>query len=59
MLLQTVANIGYAVVGFTIATVLVCRYNGRRGLPMKWFFYAYYPLHLLVIWALDEVLTLL
>lgn len=59
VLLQTIANIGYAVVGFTIATVLVCRYNGRRGLPMKWFFYAYYPLHLLAIWALDEVLTAL
>lgn len=59
VLLKTVANIGYAVVGFTVATVLICRYNGRRGRPMKWFFYAYYPLHLLAIWALDEVLTAL
>lgn len=58
-LLKTVANIGYALVGFTLATVLICRYNGKRGYPMKWFFYAYYPLHMLVIWALNEALKLL
>lgn len=58
-LLSTIASAGYAVVGFTIATVLICLYNGKRGRPMKWFFYAYYPLHLLVIWGLDELITLL
>lgn len=58
-LLSTIASAGYAVVGFTIATVLICLYNGKRGRPMKLFFYAYYPLHLLVIWGLDELITLL
>lgn len=57
MLISCVAKIGYALVGFTLATVLLCQYNGLRGRPMKWFFYAYYPLHLLVIWAVGEVLT--
>lgn len=58
-LMQAIANMGYALVGFTLATVLICRYNGKRGRSMKWFFYAYYPLHLFVIWALNEVLTAL
>ena len=58
-LLSTIASTGYAVVGFTIATVLICLYNGKRGRPMKWFFYAYYPLHLLVIWLIDELITML
>lgn len=58
-LLSTIASTGYAVVGFTIATVLICLYNGKRGRPMKWFFYAYYPLHLLAIWLLDELITML
>lgn len=58
-LFSSLASTGYAVVGFTIATVLICLYNGKRGRPMKWFFYAYYPLHLLIIWLIDELITLL
>ncbi len=58
-LMNTIASMGYALVGFTLATVLICRYNGQRGRSMKWFFYAYYPAHLLVIWLLNEVLTTL
>ncbi len=56
-LLQCLANLGYALVGFTIATICLCRYNGTRGRSMKWFFYAYYPLHLLAIWSMHEVLA--
>lgn len=44
-------NLLYAGVGFSIADLLISRYDGRRGLPMKWFFYGFYPLHLAVIWA--------
>ncbi len=51
------AKIGYAIVGYTIATIFLCRYNGKRGRSMKWFFYAYYPLHLLVIWAVKEIIV--
>lgn len=56
-LMSSLAAVGYAVVGYTIATIFLCRYNGKRGRPMKWFFYAYYPLHLLVIWAIHELIT--
>ncbi len=52
-------NIGYALVGFTLAAVALCHYDGRRGRPLKWFFYVYYPLHLLVIWALYQALLVL
>ena len=29
--------------------LLLSRYNGEKGLPLKWIFYLYYPLHLTVI----------
>lgn len=47
---------GYATIGYSIATVLLCGYRGRRGRPMKWFFYAYYPLHLFAIWIAAVIL---
>lgn len=39
----------YPIVGCTLTIPLLCAYRGRRGLPMKWFFYAYYPLHIAVL----------
>lgn len=50
---------GYALVGFTLAAIVICRYNGQRGFPLKWAFYAYYPLHLLVIWAVHQAVLCL
>lgn len=49
-------NIGYALVGFTLAIVVLSCYNGQRGRPMKWFFYGYYPAHLLIIWLVRAFL---
>ncbi len=43
-------SVGYALVGFGLATLLLLAYNGRRGRPLKWFFYCYYPAHLALIW---------
>ncbi|WP_080801345.1 TraX family protein [Arabiibacter massiliensis] len=39
----------YGLVGCTLAIPLLLAYNGARGRSMKWFFYAYYPLHILVL----------
>lgn len=39
----------YSLVGCTLAIPLLLSYNGQRGRPMKWFFYAYYPAHILVL----------
>lgn len=58
-LFTQVCQLGYALVGFALATVLLLRYNGRRGRPLKWAFYLYYPAHLLVIWLVREALTAL
>ncbi|WP_371808820.1 TraX family protein [Adlercreutzia sp. ZJ473] len=44
-------ELGYACVGFLFAAAFITRYRGRRGRPLKWFFYAYYPAHLSVIAA--------
>lgn len=48
--------LGYYTVGFGLATILMLNYNGQRGRPLKWFFYGYYPAHLLVLWALATLL---
>lgn len=58
-LLTQVCQLGYALVGFTLATILLLRYNGHRGRPLKWAFYAYYPVHLLVIWLVRTALATL
>lgn len=35
-----------------LATPLIRRYNGQRGLKMKYFFYIFYPAHLLLLWVI-------
>ena len=39
----------YPLVGCPATIPLLYAYRGRRGLPMKWFFYAYYPAHIAVL----------
>lgn len=49
-------EMGYAVLGCGCAGVLLNRYNGKRGRSLKWFFYAYYPAHLFIIWIISRAL---
>ncbi len=39
----------YAFLGCGADIPLLFAYNGQRGRSMKWFFYAYYPLHIAVL----------
>ena len=50
------ATVFFALVGFFFGSALITRYDGRRGRPMKWFFYAYYPGHLAVIWLMSMLI---
>jgi hypothetical protein len=36
-----------------IPVVLVAFYNGKRGMDMKWFFYAAYPVHLGILYYIN------
>ena len=42
--------------GASLACVPILLYNGKRGRPMKWTFYVYYPAHLLALVLIREAL---
>ena len=48
----------YALVGIPVAGTLLLLYNGKRGKPLKWFFYAYYPGHIAVLGLIQSFSTL-
>ncbi|NGM17709.1 conjugal transfer protein TraX [Eggerthellaceae bacterium zg-893] len=47
--LMTLSFALYALLGSAADMPLLMAYDGRRGRPMKWFFYAYYPAHIAVL----------
>ncbi|MBP5314124.1 MAG: conjugal transfer protein TraX [Eggerthellaceae bacterium] len=59
LLVEVLSQVLYYVFGFTLAFVLMRLYNGQRGPGgsfHKWFFYVYYPAHLLVLWLIATLL---
>ena len=42
----------YPAIGCTAAIPLTKSYNGTRGRPLKWLFYAYYPAHIAILGTL-------
>ena len=54
----TMLDVMHGVQWFSLATVVVLAfYNGERGKwKMKYLFYIYYPLHLVVIWGIAQLL---
>ncbi len=64
---QSFNGLGFAwtqITGFSIANclcailpcALIALYNGKRGKPLKWSFYVYYPAHLLVFSVISKLL---
>jgi len=38
------------------SAILICRYNGNRGKPIKWGFYLYYPAHLIILLVCNKLI---
>lgn len=46
----TVMSVSEVTAFFTL--IPVAKYNGERGMKMKYFFYIFYPAHLLILWLI-------
>ena len=54
--LNFLPNLLYIFIGVTATIPLLLAYNGQRGRPLKYFFYAYYPLHIACLGLLRGIL---
>ena len=53
--LRGIETIGFSL-GCTLTIPLLLHYNGKKGKSMKYFFYVYYPLHIVVLGIFAKVL---
>lgn len=47
--LSVLPQLSFVLVGCTLTVPLLARYSGEQGRPLRYFFYAYYPLHIAVL----------
>ena len=40
-----------------LSVVFIVLYNGKKGPSLKYFFYAFYPVHLIIIYCIDKFLV--
>ena len=40
-----------------LSVIPMCMYNGKKGRSMKWFFYAFNIIHLVILWYIEGLLT--
>ena len=56
----SISYIYIACIFFTsIALIPICIYNGKQGSKMKYLFYAFYPIHLLLLYILHFSLRII
>ena len=48
-ILEVLPDLLFLVVGCSLTIPLLSSYNGKRGRSMRYFFYAYYPLHIIIL----------
>lgn len=51
------AGVGGGVFGGIVTSLLLPRYQGRRGFSIKYFFYIYYPAHIAILGLIHQLLV--
>ena len=50
-------GVGGGVFGGIVTSLLLPRYQGRRGFSIKYFFYIYYPAHIAILGLIHQLLV--
>ena len=55
--IQTFSDLADYQVVATFSIIFILMYNGTRGIKMKYFFYFYYPVHILIIFGISLLIS--